>query len=385
MANLIPSPAAAVLDQGRAALQNLLGEEWEVTVQPEELPGGDHGWEAVLQIKSNNEGNFAQMLVDVRERITPKDVFGFLTSTALLVRRVNHYTRLMVFSPWISPKTQEALREQGIDYLDLTGNVSLRVSRPAVVIHTRGADRAPAGHRTASTKPLLTGARAGRLIRLLADVAPPYRTTELAQHAGLSVPYVSRLLDALEDQLLVGREGKVITSVDWQELLRTRASHLDLMRLTNPQGMLAPNGLQAVLDRLIKRDGVVAGQDVLVTGSYAARPIAPVAVGGQLMLYVSPDPAADHAIARELGLMPVPEGGDVLLLHAPDSSVLHRPRRYDRYRQVGPSQLVLDCLSGPGRMPAEGEKVLEFMTAEEHSWRIADLSRLSDTEEPELL
>ncbi|MFJ3673790.1 helix-turn-helix domain-containing protein [Streptomyces sp. NPDC090106] len=370
-----------VIDQGIEALQGLLGEAWEVSIEPQPpLPlHGDEGWDAVVRVLSRGDGIFTELLVDVRDHLTPKGVTQ-LGSTAALVRRLNRNSALMVFSPWISPKAQEELRRREIDFLDLTGNISLRISRPAVVIHTQGAVRAPASHRSApSGKPLLTGPRAGRLIRLLADVKPPYRATELAEHSGLSLPYVSRLLDALEDQLLIGREGRTVTSVHWQDLLRTRANHLDLMRQTNPQGLLAPNGVQQVLDQLVDRQGVIAEGRVLVTGSYAARPVAPVAVGGQLMLYVTPDKKHTRDVVQELHLLPVPEAADVLLLRAPDLGVLQRPRRYDRYFQVGLSQLVLDCLSGPGRMPAEGEKVLAFME-EERLWRTDSLSLLSRDE-----
>ncbi|MFJ9634965.1 helix-turn-helix domain-containing protein [Streptomyces sp. NPDC101175] len=370
-----------VIDQGIEDLQGLLGEAWEVSIEPQPpLPlHGDEGWDAVVRVLSRGDGMFTELLVDVRDHLTPKGVTQ-LSSTAALVRRLNRNSALMVFSPWISPKTQEELRRREIDFLDLTGNISLRISRPAVVIHTQGAVRAPASHRSSSSgKPLLTGPRAGRLIRLLADVKPPYRATELAEHSDLSLPYVSRLLDALEDQLLIGREGRTVTSVHWQDLLRTRASHLDLMRQTNPQGLLAPNGVQQVLDQLVNRRGFIAGGEVLVTGSYAARPIAPVAVGGQLMLYVMPDKKHTRDVVQELHLLPVPEAADVLLLRAPDLGVLQRPRRYDRFFQVGLSQLVLDCLSGPGRMPAEGEKVLAFME-EERLWRTDSLSLLSRDE-----
>jgi hypothetical protein len=373
-----PSP---VLRQGLETLQDLLGPEWEVSVQPEQtlpLPGPDMGYDAVLRILSRNDSRFTELLVDVREHLTPKEVARYLNATSLLVRRISPNSQLVVFAPWISAKTQEELRQREIGYLDLTGNISLRVSRPAIVIHTEGAVRAPAAARPTSTKPLLTGPRAGRLVRLLADVRPPYRATELAKHAGLSLPYVSRLLDALEDQLLIGRDGRVVTSVDWQNLLRNRASHLDLMRQTTPQGMLAPNGVQAVLERLVKYEGLIAGSEVLVTGSYAARPVAPVAVGGQLMLYVMPHSEHVRAVGKALGLMPVPEAADVLLLQAPDLSIFQRSRRYDRYRQVGLSQLVLDCLSGSGRMPAEGEAVLQSMAADERIWRFPDLSHVPE-------
>jgi hypothetical protein len=365
----------ALLEQGRASLQHLLGSEWEVTLQPEQLLGGDHRWDAMLQIKSR-DGTYARMLVEAKQKVTPKEAAGVLASEALLVRRVAKHTRLMVIAPWISPMTQDALRSSEIDYLDLTGNVSLRVSRPAIVIHTHGADRAPAGHRSPTSKPLLTGLRAGRLVRLLADVAPPYRATELANHAELSLPYVSRLLDTLEDQLLIQREGKLIVSVDWQGLLRARARQTDLLRTTDPTGMIAPNGVKAVLNQLADTP-LDYRREVLATGSYAARSYAPVSVGGQLMLYVREHPENVEQVAGELGLMPVPEGADVLLLKARDRSVWQRPMKSAAGWQVGLSQLAVDCLSGPGRMPAEGVKVLEYMVEHEHVWRKADLS-LSD-------
>lgn len=373
-----PAEAAEVLDAGAAELRAMLGDDWEVAVEPEAASphGGDMGWDAVIRLTSRHDSIFTELLVDVRTRVTPKDAAGLITSKALLVRKINRNTRLMVFAPWISPKTQEELRRREIDYLDLTGNVSLRVTRPAVIIHTQGADRAPASHRAPSSKPMLTGPAAGRLVRLLADVKPPYRATDLAKSAGLSTAYVSKLLDSLEDQLLIERDNKVIVHVDWQGLLRTRAGTLDLAHHSKPVGMLAPMGIRSVIERLVEADGFVAGSEILVTGSYAARAVAPIAVGGQLMIYTVPhDDASLTRLAQELGLMPVPEGADVLVLAPWDLSVLHRPVRYDQYWQVGLSQLVLDCLSGPGRMPAEGEKVLEFMATNEDNWRLDDLAR----------
>ncbi|MFF3062098.1 hypothetical protein [Streptomyces sp. NPDC057909] len=377
------STEQSLLEQGRSTLQDLLGRDWEVTVRPEHPEDGDEGGDATLQIKSG-DGVYAEMLVEAASRVTPKDAAGALTSKAHLVRRVSRFTRLLVVSPWISPMTQDALRRSGIDYLDLTGNISLRVSRPAIVIHTQGAERAPASHRAVSNKPLLTGLKAGRLVRLLADTLPPYRATELAEGARLSLPYVSRLLDTLDDQLLIERDGKVVVSVDWQRLLRARAEQTDLLRSTEPTGMLAPNGVNAVLKRLADRNQMNPGyqREVLVTGTYAARPLAPLSVGGQLMLYVQEDPLNVEAAADDLGLMPVSEGADVLILRAKDRSVWQRPMMvravFAGVWQVGLSQLATDCLSGPGRMPAEGERILEFMAAHEQLWRKTDLSHLGE-------
>lgn len=367
-----------LLTQGKAALEALLGPEWQLALrrEPARSGSGDSRVDATLQVKSD-DGVYVDMMVEVKRRVTPKEVLDGVLPMAQLVRRVNRYTRMLVISPWISPLAQETLRDNGIDYLDLTGNVSVRVPRPAIVIHTQGAHRAPAGHRVPSKKPALTGPKAGRLVRLLADVAPPYRATDLARYSKLSLAYVSRLLDTLEDQLLIQRNGKVVAWVNWQRLLRARAAQTELLRTTPVTGMLAPNGVGQVIKQL-KGMPTDYGREVLVTGSHAARAVAPLAVGGQLMLYVRDNPEDVDLVTSELGLMEgAQEGADVLLLRAQDLSVWQRPLWHAGLWHVGPSQLVLDCLSGPGRMPAEGEKVLEFLTAHEQSWRKTDLS-LSD-------
>ena len=38
-------------------------------------------------------------------------------------------------------------------------------------------------------------------------------------------------------------------------------------------------------------------------------------------------------------------------------------------RYVSPSQVVVDCLTGNGRMPSEGEALLNWMLANEQEWR----------------
>ncbi|KAB8164592.1 hypothetical protein FH609_017875 [Streptomyces sp. 3MP-14] len=58
--------------------------------------------------------------------------------------------------------------------------------------------------------------------------------------------------------------------------LRERADQTDLFRATRPLGVIAPNGVRAVLDELT---GTAGGgeRDVLITGSYAAKAVAPSA------------------------------------------------------------------------------------------------------------
>ncbi|NDU71301.1 helix-turn-helix domain-containing protein [Actinomadura sp. DSM 109109] len=326
-----------------------------------------------MELKAEDDGVFTQLMVELKSSVSPRVVEERLLPKWDLLRQVNHHTNLLVIAPWIAPRVQSLLRESDIGYVDLTGNVSLRVSRPAVALYTQGRSRPPRSNSPRSSRTTLAGPKAGRLVRLLADVAPPYRAGELAAAAGLSLPYVSRLLDALEEQLLIRREGRVLTHVDWPELLRVRAETYSLLRHNPYVSMVAPNGIRAVLETLRGMPSERGGQ-LAVTGSYAARAVAPLAAGGQLMIYLPAGaPRLADQIGDELGLLRVDQGADVLLLRAHDPVVFERAMDDEGLRRVALSQLVLDCLSGPGRMPAEGEAVLDYMRDNTHLWRVGKL------------
>jgi hypothetical protein len=65
-----------------------------------------------------------------------------------------------------------------------------------------------------------------------------------------------------------------------------------------------------------------------------------------------------------------------MLLRPFDPVVFARTRIEDGLRFAAPSQVVVDCLTGTGRMPAEGEAVLDWMLAEEPAWRVRSLQDL---------
>ncbi|MGZ3142810.1 hypothetical protein ACVDFE_12590 [Lentzea chajnantorensis] len=365
-----------VLEQALRALRELLGTGWEVTA----LPEPDSSWtdgaviNSRVQITPPDQQRFAELLVIARTALTPRHVETQLRQINDVLHHTGGHQTLLVTSPWISARTQQALREQGISYLDLTGNASMAISNPSVRIETHGAQRAPRSL-TAEEPPhsrtvTLAGARAGRVVRFLVDRCPPYRAGQIADATEVSLPWVSRLLGQLEDQLLIRRSGRMITEVRWPELLRARAETYDLLRHNSYVSTVAINGQSAVLAQLaeaLQSDTDVG--DIAVTGSFAAHKIAPYTVGGQLMLHVEAGPHTPDHWADRLGLLRA-DGGDVLLLRAHDRVVFEGTRNVQGVPYVALSQLALDSLAGPGRMPAEGEKVLEHMIEHEQEWRL---------------
>lgn len=368
----------ALFEQGMARLAELLGPSWQIDRRPDGKEMHRSGGDIIVTLRAEGEGSYGQLLIDVKPAgVSPRMVEESLLAKLDLLRQLNQYTTLLVLTPWLSRQAQRLLRKHDISYLDLMGNVSLRIPRPAIVIYTEGATRAPQALATEPNRSTLAGPKAGRLVRLLTDVRPPYRAGELAQASRLSPGYVSRLLDTLEDQLLIRRDGRVITFVDWPNLLRTRAEREALLRKGSYVGLLAPNGISSAVNRI--RNLPPSGlSNIAVTGTHAAHTVAPLSAGGQLMVYVSPLLDEDDLV-DELGLIPVDENADVLLLRARDRSVFERTETVEGIPHVALSQVALDCLAGPGRMPAEGEAVIEYMKGHQSLWQVSGIQDLLTT------
>jgi len=280
------------------------------------------------------------------------------------VRRLGVNAGRLVVAPFLSPRSRGVLESGGYSYLDLTGNICLRVERPAVYIKLQGADRDPAP--TARPPARLHGAKARRLLRLLVDVAPPYRLTDLAAATGLNKGYVSTLLETLEEQALIDRDPRgCIREVDWPSVLRAAADEYQLFRNNAAAFYIAPAGAAALYADLAEP----AAPSAVVTGSFAASAVAPIAAPAQLVLY-----AADPAALRRFGrLLPAERGADVAILQPEDAARFDDVRLVDGVAHVPLSQLVLDCLGGNGRLPEEGEAVLTWMRADVPAWRRAEL------------
>lgn len=75
-------------------------------------------------------------------------------------------------------------------------------------------------------------------------------------------------------------------------------------------------------------------------------------------------------MARQIGLLPADLGVNVVLLAPFDRIVWERTNEADGIRYVAPSQVAVDCLTGTGRMPAEGDAVLSWMLKNEFRWRV---------------
>jgi hypothetical protein len=354
------------VDQAVAWLQDRLPRGWSVEEGSRSVDLATPAEDAKISLRGP-QGTISTVAVEEKQSISPRGVVDLLPQVRT-ARKMGAHLPLLVVAPWVSRRTQELLAEQDLNYIDLTGNALLRFDNPPFYLEAEGSARNPAPKERGRAQ--LRGAKAARLIRLLADVRPPYRVGELAEATGLAPGYVSRLLDALYREALIERSPRgPVESVDLAGLLHRWASSYDVFEANAARGFIAPSGVDELLADL--REGAATGAQLAITGSFAASRLAPVTAPAMLLAYC--DSPAE--VAARLGLLEAEEGANAILLQPFDPVAWERGSSEQALRFAAPSQVAVDCMTGNGRMPAEGEALLDWMLANEPEWRADSLPR----------
>ena len=266
---------------------------------------------------------------------------------------------VLVLSRYLAPPTRQKLVAAGFNFVDLTGNVRIVFANPPLFIELSGADRSPFRQdRKART---LKGPKVGRIVRALVDFRESPGVRELAARAGVDAGYLSRALALLEQEALIDRGHRgCVARLDWSGLLRRWAVDSPMESRCELATFIEPRGLKSVVTKLASSD-----LRYTVTGSLAAVRTAPVAPARLAMIYVD-----DIDDASELlGLRPAENGANVVLARPVDEVVFQRCSVADGVTYAAIAQITADLLSSPGRGPAEGEELLNWMAENEETWR----------------
>lgn len=321
---------------------------WRIRAQS---PAGAK-FDGLLKV-SAPDGSSAAFALQVVGGLEPRDVLGAIER----LRKAAGGRPLAFLAPFISPRTRDLLRDAGASYADATGNVCLVLERPGLFIERRGSDKDP----DPVTRPLrsLKGAAAGRVVRALCDLDPPYGIRELAQKASTALGSVARVVGLLDREALVVRgEGGGLEGVHRTQLMRRWVQDYALQRSNEVLGCLAPRGVPALLDRLKGLRGYS------VTGSLAASRRRPVAPARLAMVYAR----EPEELAEALGVRQTDAGANVLVLRPYDPVVFERTWSEDGLVFAALSQVVADLLTSPGRGPSEGEELLRWMQENVSGW-----------------
>ena len=189
------------------------------------------------------------------------------------------YETLLVGAPFLSPRTRELLADANLSYCDLTGNLRLSTTQPALFIKEQGATKNP----WREPKPLvsLKGRAAARVVRALCDFRPPYSTGELAKRSGASLATTSRVVTLLDREAILTREGRgTVTDLAWVELIERWTQDYSVLKANTARSFIEPRGLDVLRKKLSETTAQYA-----VTGSLAGQIPTSVAPARLAMIY----------------------------------------------------------------------------------------------------
>lgn len=344
-----------LINDALETLKDRLPTGWQVELETSEFAiTRDYGFDAVASVTAP-DGRNTSVVIEAKTRVAPRDAL-FINGLAARLGG----TPLIVVSPFLTKATRERLREGGLNWLDLTGNLRLVLAQPGLFIETQGVER----RRGNAKRPARTlkGRAAGRAVRALLSAPLPIGVRELAQRARTDAGYMSRVLGLLDKEALVEREPRgPVTDVDRVRLIRRWAEDAPIETRGKMETYLEPRGLKALLDKLLDTQ-----MEYAITGSLAAQRWAPVASPRLGQLYVR----STYDAGGALKLRPATDGANVQLIQPKDADIIAKAvQADDGLFYALPTQVVADLLTSPGRAPSEGEALLDWMIGQDDVWR----------------
>jgi hypothetical protein len=339
------------------ALRNRLPPGWAIVQAVREPRGNYYRPDALLDLRAP-DGVKARLVLEAKQNVTAVQAASLPSKLDRAVRE-NNAVASMVVSNYLSPLARERLNAGNVSYLDLTGNARIVLSRPAMFIDARGANRdpSPKGRGTRSLK----GGSAARIARALCDWKAPVGVRELASRAETSPGYTTRVLTLLEAENVITRDTKGgVATVNWRDLLKRWAQDYAVASTNRAFAYLEPRNIEAFLARLRDYDKPWA-----LTGSRAVPRAASSASTRTISCYLD-DP---EQAAADLDLRSVESGANIILLEPFDSVIWQRTRREGDLVYVAVTQCAVDLLTGAGREPSEAQALLRWMENNEDAWR----------------
>src|SRR5829696_4622739 len=180
---------AELIQSAERAIRTALPVAWSMTVdrQPTYVaPRRLYRPDAQLNIAAP-DGTSAVVLIECKGVVVPRDV-------AAVAQQLKEYGSAaegngvqvggaMLVAPFVSPTTRAQLDQRGVGWFDMTGNLRLRLDRPAVFIDRAGAHRS--GFRDPADRLLksLRGPGAAKVVLELFETDLPVGVRDLAERA----------------------------------------------------------------------------------------------------------------------------------------------------------------------------------------------------------
>lgn len=288
----------------------------------------------VIGVKSKGEPRFAKMAItDLRECIKdfPRGYPVFA-------------------STFVSERTRQICRREGVGYIDLVGNIYLRFG--SVLIDRVSPESWPRERRGAKQ---LFAPKATRVVRrLLVHKDEPARISDLADSCDMTPGGVHWVVSLLQDKGLVERdERKRVVLTRPGDLLDAWAEAWSMDR-NRRRVYFSLERTPGSLMRSIADAALGTSTEYAFTLLAGASKVAPHVRFNDVWVYIAEE---DGAWGRDLDLQPVDSGGNLVLLEPYDEGVFMDLQVVDGMKVVSNVQLYVDLYNHPGR----GREQAEFL------------------------
>lgn len=363
-----PKTIVEVMRRGAAEISHRLPTGWVANLQERSSPRLHERLDAMLEITSPDLER-ATLLVAAKKTVAMRDIVAI--EDVLCHDAVRPDAHGLVMAPHLSASVRSRLVEVGLSFVDATGNMRITLSRPGLFLADSGANTDP-WRGPGRPRESLKGTPAARVVRALVDFDRTWRMRDLIETSGASTGAAYRVIEYLESEGLVERDGTRaarVTVTDWVRMLRAWSADYEFVRDNRITRWIAPRGVGGLLDRIA--EGSTSRTPVqpfryAITGSIAAAEWAAYAPAALAAIYVTNAEAAGQA----WGLRPTDASANTLLAEPGNDVMLERSWTNKAGLQVAaPAQVVVDLLTGPGRNPSEGEALLSWMKQNENVWR----------------
>jgi len=308
---------------------------------------------------SIQDGPSFEALVEIAPVPTPKNILEKARQLADYMSKANKPNIIpVVIAPYIGKRQGQILADKGISWMDISGNMSIRVSNQIYIERTGQRNRFPD---TAPIKKIFQGTSSlvSRALLLKPEgFSSLYEVVDFIneRNANITLSTVSKVLKSLEEELLINRSGPLI-SVTSQEKLLTRLTEgyiNSTERKKRKTYKFAAESSQKLFFSFYERQ-----IDYVACGFYAAQ-IKGLAVTDQITIFVTDIEQVKKASKNNwIKITPDAEFGNVSITEVKDPGIWFNVPlpMYNRDVVVDDIELYLEMMVDTPRGPKIAEQL----------------------------
>ena len=267
----------------------------------------------------------------------------------------------VLVAPYLSPERQELCQNEGVDFIDLSGNVHLQYK--SLYIDKRGLpNRFPEkryGRNPFSDKASLI------LRALLEGKEQSWGIRALAHKIGLDPGFVSRMAKENEDRGYVARLDSKLRLRSVEGMLDDWVRSYSLKKNKHSRYFCMAESAGGIIDK-IRQLAIADGVQYALSVQAGASLVAPLSSFKEVHVYVSSERDAAF-FEKALALTPAERGANLILMRPYyKNSVYYGSRIIDGLRVVSDIQLYLDLYGYPIRGLEQAEHILNHRIKPEH-------------------